>query len=193
MAQGLQLVPRAAFDLTRVYGASWLQELYMVAIPSALPYVFAATRLAVPRALLGVMIAEWLATGVGLGNLLNPVEGVPRLRHDLGRGRGLGHPLDPVLSGGHRGGTPGPGAGRHVGSIDGSAERKTTMDVRSFVRDLPKAEPPPAPGGLTRARDAHAPGHQEQGRDPVPLGGGNQGRPTNSPTCRISSTSTTRA
>ena len=75
MAQGLQLVPRAAFDLTRVYGASWLQELYMVAIPSALPYVFAATRLAVPRALLGVMIAEWLATGVGLGNLLNQSRG----------------------------------------------------------------------------------------------------------------------
>ena len=47
----------------------------MVAIPSALPYVFAATRLAVPRALLGVMIAEWLATGVGLGNLLNQSRG----------------------------------------------------------------------------------------------------------------------
>ena len=75
MAQGLQLVPRTAFDLTRVYGASWFQELYMVAIPSALPYVFAATRLAVPRALLGVMIAEWLATGVGLGNLLNQSRG----------------------------------------------------------------------------------------------------------------------
>ena len=75
MAQGLQLVPRAAFDLTRVYGASWLQELRMVAIPSALPYVFAAARLAVPRALLGVMIAEWLATGTGLGNLLNQSRG----------------------------------------------------------------------------------------------------------------------
>ena len=31
----------------------------------------AAARLAAPRALLGVMIAEWLATGFGLGNLLN--------------------------------------------------------------------------------------------------------------------------
>jgi sulfonate transport system permease protein len=29
----------------------------------------------VPRALLGVMIAEWLATGKGLGNLLNPSRG----------------------------------------------------------------------------------------------------------------------
>jgi sulfonate transport system permease protein len=32
-------------------------------------------RLAVPRALLGVMIAEWLATGTGLGNLLNQSRG----------------------------------------------------------------------------------------------------------------------
>ena len=75
IAQGLQLVPRAAFDLTRVYGSSWLQDLRLVAIPSSLPYIFAATRLAVPRALLGVMIAEWLATGVGLGNLLNQSRG----------------------------------------------------------------------------------------------------------------------
>ncbi len=75
MAQGLQLVSRAAFDLTRAYGASWIQELRMVAIPSSLPYVFAVTRLAVPRALLGVMIADWLATGTGLGNLMNQSRG----------------------------------------------------------------------------------------------------------------------
>ena len=35
----------------------------------------AATRLTVPRALLGVMIAEWLANGKGLGNLLNQSRG----------------------------------------------------------------------------------------------------------------------
>ncbi len=32
-------------------------------------------RLTAPRALLGVMIAEWLATGRGLGNLLNQSRG----------------------------------------------------------------------------------------------------------------------
>ena len=46
-----------------------------MSIPSALPYLFAAARLTVPRALLGVMIAEWLATGKGLGNLLNQSRG----------------------------------------------------------------------------------------------------------------------
>ena len=75
LAQGLSLVPRAAFDLVRAYGASWWRELTLVAVPSALPYLFTAAKLAVPRALLGVMIAEWLATGTGLGNLLNQSRG----------------------------------------------------------------------------------------------------------------------
>ena len=75
IAQGIMLVPRAALEVPRAYGASKLKELRFVAIPASLPYLFAAMRLAVPRALLGVMIAEWLATGKGLGNLLNQSRG----------------------------------------------------------------------------------------------------------------------
>ncbi|QEW21986.1 Putative aliphatic sulfonates transport permease protein SsuC [Marinibacterium anthonyi] len=75
LAQGLALVPRSAEDLPRAYGASRWTQLRMVTIPASLPYLFAATRLTVPRALLGVMIAEWLATGRGLGNLLNQSRG----------------------------------------------------------------------------------------------------------------------
>ncbi len=75
LAQGMQLVPRAAFDLVRAYGATGWRELRLVAIPASMPWLFAAARLAVPRALLGVMIAEWLATGRGLGNLLNQSRG----------------------------------------------------------------------------------------------------------------------
>jgi sulfonate transport system permease protein len=75
LAQGLALVPRSAEDLPRAYGASRWIEMRMVTIPASLPYLFAATRLTVPRALLGVMIAEWLATGKGLGNLLNQSRG----------------------------------------------------------------------------------------------------------------------
>ena len=76
LAQGIALVPRSAEDLPRAYGANRWTELRMVTIPAALPYLFAATRLTVPRALLGVMIAEWLATGKGLGNLLNQSRGL---------------------------------------------------------------------------------------------------------------------
>lgn len=75
MAQGLLLVPRAALDVPRAYGASIFRQLRLVSVPASLPYLFAATRLTVPRALLGVMIAEWLATGTGLGNLLNQSRG----------------------------------------------------------------------------------------------------------------------
>ncbi|KJS17080.1 MAG: ABC transporter permease [Hoeflea sp. BRH_c9] len=75
MAQGLSMVPRAALDVPRAYGASLFTQLRLVSVPASLPYLFAATRLAVPRALLGVMIAEWLATGTGLGNLLNQSRG----------------------------------------------------------------------------------------------------------------------
>ncbi len=75
MAQGLSLVPRAALDVPRAYGASLFMQLRLISVPASLPYLFAAIRLAVPRALLGVMIAEWLATGTGLGNLLNQSRG----------------------------------------------------------------------------------------------------------------------
>ncbi len=75
LAQGLGMVSRDALDVVRAYGASPLAQLRLVSIPASLPYLFAAMRLAVPRALLGVMIAEWLATGTGLGNLLNQSRG----------------------------------------------------------------------------------------------------------------------
>jgi ABC-type nitrate/sulfonate/bicarbonate transport system permease component len=75
IAQGLLLVPPAALDLPRAYGASVWKQVRLVSIPASLPYLLAAARLTVPRALLGVMIAEWLATGTGLGNLLNQSRG----------------------------------------------------------------------------------------------------------------------
>ena len=75
IAQGMSMVPRAALDVPRAYGATKRQQLMLISIPASLPYLFAAMRLAAPRALLGVMIAEWLATGTGLGNLLNQSRG----------------------------------------------------------------------------------------------------------------------
>lgn len=75
IAQGLSQVPKASLDLLDVYGASRLQKLAMVSLPMSLPYLCAAARLVAPAALLGVMIAEWLATGYGLGNLLNTARG----------------------------------------------------------------------------------------------------------------------
>ena len=76
LVQGSQPVPQSVLDLPRAYGASAWKELWMMSIPAAWPSLFVATRLTVPRALLGVMIAEWwLASGAGLGNLLNQSRG----------------------------------------------------------------------------------------------------------------------
>lgn len=75
ISQGLAQVPRSLLDLLDVYGASRWQKMLRVSLPMSLPYLCAAARLVAPAALLGVMIAEWLATGYGLGNLLNTARG----------------------------------------------------------------------------------------------------------------------
>ena len=76
IAQGLALVPPTVQDFVRAYGGGRLRQLQLVAIPWSVPYLCAAARLAAPRAFLGVMIAEWLATGTGIGNLLNESRGM---------------------------------------------------------------------------------------------------------------------
>jgi sulfonate transport system permease protein len=75
LSQGLALVPRAARDVVRAYGANAWTELALVALPHAMPHLFTAAKLVAPRALLGVMISEWLLSGTGLGNLLNVSRG----------------------------------------------------------------------------------------------------------------------
>jgi sulfonate transport system permease protein len=76
LAQGFALVPRAARELVQVYGGSRSRELVLVSVPYAASYLFAAAKLVAPRALLGVMVAEWLLSGRGLGNLLNTSRGL---------------------------------------------------------------------------------------------------------------------
>ncbi len=67
---GLRSAPVHAFDLLAAYGATDLVVLRKVQLPYALPAVFASARIAAPGALLGAILAEWLATGQGLGDLM---------------------------------------------------------------------------------------------------------------------------
>jgi sulfonate transport system permease protein len=76
ISQGLKMVPQTAIDLVRCYGGARGRTLRMVVLPWSLPYLCTAARLSAPRAFLGVMIAEWLATGTGIGNLLNESRGM---------------------------------------------------------------------------------------------------------------------
>ncbi len=64
---GLRSLPPLSSDLIRVHGGGAWMTLRKVGLPSALPALFASIRLSLPAALVGALLAEWLATGDGLG------------------------------------------------------------------------------------------------------------------------------
>jgi ABC-type nitrate/sulfonate/bicarbonate transport system permease component len=64
---GLRSVSPQSVDLVRAYGGSRLTVLRKVAIPTALPHFFASMRIAVPGAITGAMLYEYLFTTTGLG------------------------------------------------------------------------------------------------------------------------------
>jgi len=64
---GLRSSSRQMRDVVHVYGGNDRDALFKVAFPSALPSLFAAVRISVPGAITGALIAEWLATGEGIG------------------------------------------------------------------------------------------------------------------------------
>ncbi|TVS04316.1 MAG: ABC transporter permease subunit [Rhodobacteraceae bacterium] len=68
--QGLRQAPGQVLDLMRLYATNPLAQLWHAQIPAMLPAFFAAARLSVPAAILAVTVAEWLATGRGLGALM---------------------------------------------------------------------------------------------------------------------------
>lgn len=68
--QGLKATDRNASDLFHVIAASRAQRLRLLALPSALPYLFAALKIAAPLALLGALIAEWMGSDRGLGAMI---------------------------------------------------------------------------------------------------------------------------
>jgi ABC-type nitrate/sulfonate/bicarbonate transport system permease component len=68
MAFGLRSASALTVDLVRAYGGGSLTRLRKVALPSAMPSLFASAKIAVPGALIGALLAEWLATGRGLGS-----------------------------------------------------------------------------------------------------------------------------
>ncbi|WP_432562967.1 ABC transporter permease [Kineococcus sp. SYSU DK003] len=66
-AVGLRSASPQAIDLIRVNGGTKWTALRKVAVPSALPNLFAAIRISVPGAVIGAMLYEWLFSGTGLG------------------------------------------------------------------------------------------------------------------------------
>lgn len=62
--------PQVTADLVRSMGGSAALVTLRARLPYAIPAVFAAGRIAVPGAIAGATLAEWLATGSGLGSML---------------------------------------------------------------------------------------------------------------------------
>jgi ABC-type nitrate/sulfonate/bicarbonate transport system permease component len=71
MAAGLRDVPSTARDVFHYLSASELTQVRKLRTPAALPKIFAAARLGLPGALAGVLVAEYLATGQGVGFILS--------------------------------------------------------------------------------------------------------------------------
>lgn len=69
VSSGLAALPAASADLGRVFGASRMRTLVNIALPAAIPNLFASIRLSASRAVLGAMVAEFLTGIDGLGKL----------------------------------------------------------------------------------------------------------------------------
>lgn len=70
LMRGLAAIDRNTVELLRVYGATRTQQLRLLRIPFALPFLFTGLRVAAANALLGAMLSEWITGSKGLGYLI---------------------------------------------------------------------------------------------------------------------------
>jgi len=69
-AAGLRSADPGRLDVLRALGASRSQIFWMVALPSAVPHIFAGINVAVVLALLGTIVGEFMGAKEGLGTLI---------------------------------------------------------------------------------------------------------------------------
>jgi len=67
---GLRHVDRTALDFFNSLGASRWEIFIKLRIPSSMPYVFAAVRIAVPLSIIGAVVGEWFTGDRGLGSVI---------------------------------------------------------------------------------------------------------------------------
>ena len=70
VVQGFKAIDRSAAELFHVLAASPAQRLFRLAVPTALPFIFAGFKVAAPLAVLGALIAEWVSADRGLGIMM---------------------------------------------------------------------------------------------------------------------------
>jgi NitT/TauT family transport system permease protein len=68
---GLQSVAKGLVDTARVMGANRLQLMVKIVFPTAVPNIVTALRIAIPGAMAGAIIGEFIAATNGLGYMVN--------------------------------------------------------------------------------------------------------------------------
>ncbi|MBI3522018.1 MAG: ABC transporter permease [Chloroflexi bacterium] len=70
MVRGLQAVETSALELMRVLSATKAQVFFKLRLPSSLPFLFAALKIATASSVIGAIVAEWIGADTGLGYLI---------------------------------------------------------------------------------------------------------------------------
>ncbi|MFQ5849101.1 MAG: ABC transporter permease [Candidatus Binatia bacterium] len=73
--EGVRNVDRVLVNVVRSFGAREWQIMKMVVLPNSLPYIVAGLRLAIGRAILGVVVGEFFASSEGLGFVMAAAAG----------------------------------------------------------------------------------------------------------------------
>ncbi len=72
---GVQQAEASFIDVARSFGATKTQVVRTIVLPGAVPFILTGARLAVGRALIGVVVAELIASNAGLGYLVSLASG----------------------------------------------------------------------------------------------------------------------
>ncbi len=68
--EGVRNTDRVLVNVVRAFGANEWQIAKMVVVPNAMPYIVAGLRLAIGRAILGVVVSEFFGSTEGLGVIM---------------------------------------------------------------------------------------------------------------------------
>ncbi|MFQ5683078.1 MAG: ABC transporter permease [Candidatus Binatia bacterium] len=73
--EGVKNVDRVLVNVVRSFGAGEWQIMKMVVLPNSLPYIVAGLRLAIGRAVLGVVVGEFFGSSEGVGFIMAAAAG----------------------------------------------------------------------------------------------------------------------
>jgi NitT/TauT family transport system permease protein len=68
---GLRITSLQLVEMVRCFGATRRQVFLKVALPSALPFIFAGLKLGIGRGLIGVVVAELFGSRAGIGQIIS--------------------------------------------------------------------------------------------------------------------------